>query len=214
MLNARVRLNVQGTNKTIQYIQLIYSRLKDFDEPMEKITKLMKDRVNENWKSEGTVFGNKWKRLAPSTIAHKKHLVKEGSSKINPENVEKILMRSGRMKHSFRYKMKRRGITKKSSHTGTGRTQLDIYNIAPYFAKHQSSNPGDRKITTKGMTKDGKPKKGRPKTVILPRRVMIGMTERIENEIEMIGQRWLDTTVVELEKEKPTDGDEGEWVTL
>ena len=191
---ANVTIKTDGTTDTIQFIQIVYSYLKNFDEPMEETIKFMKDRVKENWEKQGKVFGTrKWARLAPATITHKEHLAKKGKGGINPENVEKILMRSGKMKHSFRYDVKRRGITKKPSHTGTGRTELKIHNIAPYFAKHQSVSPSDRTI----LNLDSE-------TVVLPRRIMLGMTNQIETEIIQIGKKWLGHTVDELETKKPS----------
>ncbi len=195
---------IKATNveqsKTI--IKMSFNRMKQFSEPLETTKKILKRYVEANFQSEGETFGKKWKQLAPSTVIHKRYLRREGQSIYTSE----ILKRTGMMEKSFTY-----NIIKKR-----GGMYLEISNSVPYFIKHQSEYAADRTITLQGLTtkgkhgKLGKKKIGRPKKVVLPRRIMIMINKKIENELYAATEKWLisiiNTTTDKVTKPVSEDG--------
>jgi phage gpG-like protein len=193
-----IKYKVIGAENSRQTIQFVDRKIREFKTPLERIRNRMKELIELNFESEGQLFGQPWRKLAPSTIQHKKWLALRRGIGLK-ENANRILKRTGEMEKSFVYDIKK---------TSNG-YQLKIWNRKPYFAKHQSTNPSVRTITLAGFRKDFGPIRGRPKQVVLPRRVMLAIDRKTDEEIKEIGFSWLNRI-----KRKVKRADAEGWVKI
>jgi phage gpG-like protein len=198
-----LRYRLTGVGNSRVTISFLNKAIYKHKTPLNRIKKRMKQLVELNFAEKGNTFGKPWKPLAPSTIAHKKWLALKGKQGVKAEYAEEILMRTGTMRNSFVYDVQKK----------PKGTQLVVRNKKRYFAKHQSTNPAVRTISLKDFTREGKAIKGRPKKVVLPRRVMLNINAKTEEEIIKIGQLWLNNQLDKI-KAKDTGEAEGEWITL
>lgn len=166
----KANIKMVGPEAAKQRIEFRKGNLKKFDEPLRKVKKHMMTMIKMNFRTQGGTFGEKWAPLKKSTIKEKERLAKLGA--IKKTNVKKPLIRTGRMKNSFR------GRVYRGLKDGVSRLRID--NPTPYFIKHQSKRSSSR------MVKNLNNKETR-----LPRRVMLKITDRSRKKIRQIFDEWL-----------------------
>ena len=113
-MQTNVKITITGDKKAIASINNIQNQLEKPKEPLQNSSKLMMAAIMENFKNQGKTFGMPWTPLKPLTVKIKQRL---GYGDKPP------LVRTGRMKGSFRSK--------------TERNKLIIDNPTPYFPSHQ-----------------------------------------------------------------------------
>lgn len=109
---------IEGEVQLLRRLEGIRKDLKDWRPEFKKTGSMLLKTFKENFSTQGATLGDKWQRLASSTIREK---VRLGYSGAGP------LVRTGKMKRGFR--------SRPSSES------VEISNPIPYFGYHQSKGP-------------------------------------------------------------------------
>ena len=149
---ANIKITITGDKKTIKSLTSLERQIDKPQKPLEQSGKIMMAAIMQNFKTEGSTFGEPWEALEPTTLKIKAFLAKvKGWDPVHP------LVRSRQMINSFESKVYGK--------------KLVIYNPIRYFKKHQSSSPTDRIIKPLTRTSGGWALSSR--SIVLPRRVMM-----------------------------------------
>jgi len=178
-----VKVQVEGVEELQKKLNSLKGKMKRHHRVLQRAGIFLKSDIRENFESMGSHWGVNWAPLSETTKKIKKAL---GYGNKPP------MVRTGALKEGFVYQIQ----------DSTGKGVMEVYNIMPYFVKHQSSNSVDRRIFPASVTKDGKVYvKRNAEMMPLPRRVMLKLTKDAAEEIKAQYKMWV------LEKIKDTFGD-------
>lgn len=106
-MSSTINITITGDKETIKTLQALDNEFKNALVPLDRSSRKYLKDIALNFKHDGAVFGEKWPKLHPATIAEKRKLYKEGKSL----GVEKPLLRTGALREGFRFTMQGQNIS-------------------------------------------------------------------------------------------------------
>ena len=107
-MSNQITIKIRGDKECIKAIDGLITDLENATMPLNSASQRYLKDIAINFKNNGTVFGEKWQKLHPATIAEKRKLYAKGKSLA----IEKPLLRKGWLRSGFTFRLKGKNISR------------------------------------------------------------------------------------------------------